>query len=693
MSPTASASASSLPPESRPGSSLRRLGQLRSNSQTYLSPHSNPNHSSSSSQRSARNPLSRSPWFSSSQSAHNDLSSVGASLPVPCGQTDQTSFISRYRQAFFGCYRDVGVDLRASSPDSLVSVSDDSESEEQAQGNMARLRRSRTPSETPSHTPDLSLRPETQDPADQPGRLSSSRPRSSTYANGQPTPSDPHPPAENTLDSDTPATADPSTENPTPENSSTSNPKQKATIRFYPHHDFHRNNRPSLHFMPISRTLPSTSSVIRVGRYSERDGVPVANPGGPSDAPVGFKSKVVSRRHCEFVYVNGTWHVKDVGSSSGTFLNHMRLSQPTMVSRLYPIKDGDIVQLGIDFRGGEEMIFRCVRMRIECNRAWQQRPNEFNKNTESLIKNLGKGETADYSGCRECSICLGSVLRPYQCLFMAACAHVWHYKCVSPLIHGPEYPMFQCPNCRAYTDLSAEVDDSPDFDDTEQKESIPEVQMTPEERCSESEEPRAELEQPEQGEPEGRESRATQSGEETSRSDDALQVEETPQAEHEASDQNALHISTEENRPENRSPESTDNASDSSKEQASQGATPASPQPLADVPFSELPLHLDRLTSPSLEEALAINFDNLGVRDSLLFRTDAEGTRSPSSGPTTNGSFINGENHTRGWQSMNPLISARVESDTPVRSGSADDVLTPRNESGPLALDGRAGVQ
>lgn len=32
------------------------------------------------------------------------------------------------------------------------------------------------------------------------------------------------------------------------------------------------------------------------------------------------------------------------------------------------------------------------------------------KNTESLIKNLGKGDGADYSGCRECSICLGSVL-------------------------------------------------------------------------------------------------------------------------------------------------------------------------------------------------------------------------------------------------------------------------------------------
>lgn len=164
-----------------------------------------------------------------------------------------------------------------------------------------------------------------------------------------------------------------------------------------------------------------------------------------------------------------------------------------MASRLYTVKDGDIVQLGIDFRGGEEMIFRCVRIRIECNRSWQQQPNEFNKNTESLIKNLGKGETADYSGCRECSICLGSVLRPYQCLFMAACAHVWHYKCVSRLIHTPDYPMFQCPNCRAYTDLSAEVDDSNDYEEVEQKPTSTEEQRdSSQDRRSETRTPQLE---------------------------------------------------------------------------------------------------------------------------------------------------------------------------------------------------------
>lgn len=176
----------------------------------------------------------------------------------------------------------------------------------------------------------------------------------------------------------TTATADASIINDA-NNSSAANkkPKMNNTIRFFAYQDTHHSSRPSLQFSPMTRTLPSEDCVIRVGRYSERDGVPIANPSEPSDAPIGFKSKVVSRKHCEFSMVNGQWHIKDVGSSSGTFLNRTRLSQPNMVSRLYAVRDGDIVQLGIDFRGGEEMIFRCVRIRIECNRTWQQRPNEF----------------------------------------------------------------------------------------------------------------------------------------------------------------------------------------------------------------------------------------------------------------------------------------------------------------------------
>lgn len=159
--------------------------------------------------------------------------------------------------------------------------------------------------------------------------------------------------------------------------SNLSSSRGRPTVRLIAYQDPLHAGRPSLNFPTMTRTLPHNNSIIKVGRYSDRDGPPIATPLQPSEAPVGFRSKVVSRRHCEFSFINNQWHIKDIGSSSGTFLNNVRLSPPSMPSRLYPIRDGDIIQLGVDFKGGEEEIFRCVRIRLECNRAWQQQPNEF----------------------------------------------------------------------------------------------------------------------------------------------------------------------------------------------------------------------------------------------------------------------------------------------------------------------------
>ena len=65
-----------------------------------------------------------------------------------------------------------------------------------------------------------------------------------------------------------------------------------------------------------------------------------------------FKSKVVSRDHAEFcVSETGQVMIRDVGSSSGTFLNRVRLSASGKESKMYPIKSGDVVQLGIDYQG------------------------------------------------------------------------------------------------------------------------------------------------------------------------------------------------------------------------------------------------------------------------------------------------------------------------------------------------------
>lgn len=341
---------------------LRRLNQLRAYTHGHLSPQpsSSSSSSSSASQRLTRqttlgrvNRLCPAPFLivieddSSDSDDPSIVETPGNNPPAPCPDPDpetepedpELALSARNNSAtslssFRGLQIEWPFETRHLSSTSTPSI-DLAESFSQA--SMARLRGSSQPAES---------RADESAPTSAPADLQTSL-----------------------LDSPDPV----ATEN----FSSSPKPRQKATIRFFPHQESQSSARPSLPFIPVSRTLPSESCIIKVGRYSERDGLPLPNPAEPSDAPVGFKSKVVSRRHCEFLYVNGQWHIKDVGSSSGTFLNHMRLSQPNMASRLYTVKDGDIVQLGIDFRGGEEMIFRCVRIRIECNRSWQQQPNEF----------------------------------------------------------------------------------------------------------------------------------------------------------------------------------------------------------------------------------------------------------------------------------------------------------------------------
>lgn len=237
-----------------------------------------------------------------------------------------------------------------------------------------------------------------------------------------------------------------------------STPETAPSIRFSAYYD-PRSTRPSLTFPPISRTLPTGSEKIRVGRYSERDSHGMSNmPGNqPSAAPVGFKSKVVSRRHCEFWYEDGKWYIKDVKSSSGTFLNHIRLSPPSQESKAFPINDGDIVQLGIDFKGGEEMIFRCVKMRLELNRGWQNKLNTYNMAAHKRLQTMASSGVAG-ANSQDCSICLSSIA-PCQSLFVAPCSHTWHFKCVRSLLTSPQYPIFICPNCRAGADLEADVDE------------------------------------------------------------------------------------------------------------------------------------------------------------------------------------------------------------------------------------------
>lgn len=145
-------------------------------------------------------------------------------------------------------------------------------------------------------------------------------------------------------------------------------------IRLVPHLD----SRRSLRFDPICRDVREGDAPLRIGRFTDRSGMGIAAANAAGSNKLAFKSKVVSRAHAEiWVEAGGRFFIKDTKSSSGTFLNHVRLSPANTESRPSEIKDGDLLQLGVDYQGGTEDIYKCVKIKIEVGREWQAHTNPF----------------------------------------------------------------------------------------------------------------------------------------------------------------------------------------------------------------------------------------------------------------------------------------------------------------------------
>lgn len=226
------------------------------------------------------------------------------------------------------------------------------------------------------------------------------------------------------------------------------------SIRLTPFIDNSFSTNSGLAFDPIIRTAGPGSQLV-IGRYTER--VREAISKIPEQYhPVVFKSKVVSRTHgCFKVDSYGNWYIKDVRSSSGTFLNHIRLSPASTLSKDTLVHDGDVLQLGMDFRGGTEEIYRCVKIRVELNRSWKRKANAFNKEALQRIRNLQLTMGIEEE---DCSICL-SKIKPCQAMFISPCSHCWHFQCIRRILMT-SYPQFICPNCRSTCDLEASLENS-----------------------------------------------------------------------------------------------------------------------------------------------------------------------------------------------------------------------------------------
>ncbi|RDB16606.1 putative E3 ubiquitin-protein ligase dma1 [Hypsizygus marmoreus] len=236
----------------------------------------------------------------------------------------------------------------------------------------------------------------------------------------------------------------------------------------------HIESRRSLRFDAIRRDLREGDPPLRIGRFTDRSGLGLAAVNALGSNKLAFKSKVVSRAHAEiWVETGGKFFIKDTKSSSGTFLNHVRLGPANVESRPYAMKDGDILQLGVDYQGGTEDIYKSVKIRIEIGREWQAGANAFNTEALNNIKTLavsprseGKLPINTKSKIPDCCICLFAVsIR--QALFIAPCSHTFHYKCIRPLLETHR-PAFSCPLCRTFADLDDDVEVEPDEDEDDE---------------------------------------------------------------------------------------------------------------------------------------------------------------------------------------------------------------------------------
>ena len=115
---------------------------------------------------------------------------------------------------------------------------------------------------------------------------------------------------------------------------------------------------------------------------------------------ITFRSKVISRLHAELIYgilklCNSTntnaeygWMIKDVGSSSGTFINGKRLSPANQPSSFFQLNHHDQLQLGVDYQQRHEDIYKSVKCKIELNQEYPLLNHTRYQELNLLIKKL-----------------------------------------------------------------------------------------------------------------------------------------------------------------------------------------------------------------------------------------------------------------------------------------------------------------
>jgi len=80
-----------------------------------------------------------------------------------------------------------------------------------------------------------------------------------------------------------------------------------------------------LMLQPGGPAIELTCSGMVLGRHTEAD--------------VRLPQPDVSRRHCQFIFVDNAWHIEDLGSLNGVFVNGQRIQQAML-------HEADIIGIG-----------------------------------------------------------------------------------------------------------------------------------------------------------------------------------------------------------------------------------------------------------------------------------------------------------------------------------------------------------
>lgn len=204
---------------------------------------------------------------------------------------------------------------------------------------------------------------------------------------------------------------------------------EPCSIRLIPYNPY---------FPTIEKRL-NADVLVTIGRYQRHN-----QQDDPFNEGIYYRSTVISRKHAVILYKDGQIFLKDTKSLGGTFINSRRLSDAGKESKFFKLYHGDVLQFGVDYR--PDAVTGQVRNKDKCCELRVEFPKLAKKKQKG--PRPPKWDPTKHPHT-ECCICL-SALYTKQTLFIAACSHTYHYRCIAPLLRGKG---FSCPLCRQESDL------------------------------------------------------------------------------------------------------------------------------------------------------------------------------------------------------------------------------------------------